>query len=319
MHIHIIDDRGGRTMRLDKIDLNLFVVLDAVYRERNVTRVAERLNLTQPAVSNALGRLRQTLDDPLFIRTPSGMQPTPVADSVIGDVRRALGLLRDSASVNARFEPATSQKTFRLGMNELAQLLALPHLQACFEQLAPMATLQCYYVDRTAAVEDLKSGALDLLLETPQVNARELSHLPLGELHYRVAMRVGHPLAPGPISLEDYLRARHLLVSGRRRGRGQADVALNNLGHSRSIALRLQGYSVAAAATAAGDLLWTAPEAMARQRGLHVTALPFACEPLSFNLYWPREADRDPASRWLRERVEDAFTRGLSTAVPATT
>lgn len=306
-------------MRLDKIDLNLFVVLDAVYRERNVTRVAQRLNLTQPAVSNALGRLRQTFGDPLFIRTPSGMQPTPVADSVIGDVRRALSLLRDSAGVNARFDPASSQKTFRLGMNEMAQLLSLSHLQRRFDELAPLASLQCYYVDRASAVEDLRSGGLDLLLEAPQVNSRELSHRPLGELPYRVAMRRGHPLSAGQVGLADYLGARHLLVSGRRRGRGQADVALNNLGHSREVVLRLQSYSVAAAVTAAGDLLWTVPEAMARQFDLHICELPFDCEPLRFNLYWPREADRDPASCWLRELVAGSFARGLSSAAPAAT
>ena len=300
-------------MRLDKIDLNLFVVFDAVYRERNVTRVAQRLHLTQPAVSNALGRLRQTFDDPLFIRTPTGMQPTPVADSVINDVRKALGLLRDSVGVNARFDPATSQQTFRLGMNELAQMLLLPHLQHRLTELAPQANLQCYYVDRTSAVEELRSGGLDVLLETPQFNARELSHLALGELHYQVAMRPGHPLANKPLSLEDYLQARHLLVSGRRRGRGQADVALNNLGHTREIALRLQGYSVAAAVTEEGDLLWTVPEPMARQRGLHIAELPFQCEPLQFNLYWLREADEDPANRWIRGQVAEAFQQGLST------
>ncbi len=81
-------------MRLDKIDLNLFVVFEAVYRERSVTRVAQELHLTQPAVSNALGRLRQAFGDQLFVRTPQGMQPTPVADNVIGEVRRALLLLQ---------------------------------------------------------------------------------------------------------------------------------------------------------------------------------------------------------------------------------
>lgn len=305
-------------MRLEKIDLNLFVVLDAVYRERNVTRVAQRLHLTQPAVSNALGRLRQTFDDPLFVRTPEGMQPTPLADSIIADVRKALGLLRDSVVDNAHFDPSASTKRYRLGMNELAQMLVLPQLQARVSREAPLAGLQCYYVDRATALEELKSGGLDLVLEVPQAGARELSHRPLGELPYVVAMRPGHPLAAGPLSMDDYLGARHLLVSGRRRGRGHPDVALQALGLQRDISVRVQGYTVGAAITAADDLLWTVPAAMALHTQLHRCALPFECQPLRFNLYWPREAEQDPASRWIRERVAEAFSTGLSReAVPA--
>lgn len=299
-------------MRLEKIDLNLFVVFDAVYRERNVTRVAQRLHLTQPAVSNALGRLRQTFDDPLFVRTPDGMQPTPLADSVVADVRKALGLLRDSVVVNARFEAAASTRTYRLGMNELAQMLLLPRLQALMSREAPGAGLQCYYVDRATAVNDLKSGDLDLVLEVPQAGGRELSRQTLGELPYVVAMRPEHPLANATLTLDDYLAARHLLVSGRRRGRGQPDVALQALGLQREIAVRVQGYTVAAAITAADDLLWTVPAALALHTRLHVTALPFECQPLRFALYWTREADQDPASRWIRERVAQAFAAGLS-------
>lgn len=298
-------------MRLEKIDLNLFVVFDAIYRERSVTRVAQRLHLTQPAVSNALGRLRQTFDDPLFVRTTAGMQPTPLADTIVTDVRKALGLLRDSVAVSAEFDPAASTKTYRLGMNELSQMLLLPELQARISREAPLVTLQCYYVDRASALDDLKSGDLDLVLDVPQASVRELAHRPLGELPYVVAMRRTHPLAAGPLQLDDYLAARHLLVSGRRRGRGQADVALQALGLQRDIAVRVQGYTVGAAITASDDLLWTAPAAMALQSQLHVSTLPFDCQPLRLHLYWPREADQDPTSCWMRDRVAGIFSAGL--------
>ena len=299
-------------MRLDKIDLNLFVVLDAVYRERNVTRVAQRLHLSQPAVSNALGRLRQTFDDQLFVRTPGGMQPTPVADNVIGDVRKALGLLHDSVGVNARFDPRTSRKTFRLGMNDLAQLMILPVLQRRLAELAPGASVSVYYIDRDTSTEELKSSALDLLLESPQINARELSQHPLVQFEYVVAMRPEHSLASGPLSMEDYLQARHVHVSGRRRGRGQADVALHTLGQQRDIAIRVQNYSVAAAITAANDLLWTVPAQMASTTDLHVAELPFQCAPLELNLYWPRGATDDPASCWIRKLLTEELKKGLS-------
>ncbi len=278
--------------------------------------MAQSLHLTQPPVSNALGRLRQTFDDPLFVRTPEGMQPTPLADSIVSDVRKALGLLRDSVVSNAGFDAAASTRSYRLGMNELAQMLLLPHLQGLMSSEAPLASLQCYYVDRATAVADLKSGDLDLVLEVPQAGGRELSHRPLGELPYMVAMRPEHPLAGAPLTLDDYIAARHLLVSGRRRGRGQADVALQALGLQREIAVRVQGYTVGAAITAADDLLWTVPAALVLNTQLHVTPLPFECQPLRFNLYWTREADQDPASSWIRDRVAEAFTEGLSQAAP---
>ncbi|MCV6614006.1 MAG: LysR family transcriptional regulator, partial [Cellvibrionaceae bacterium] len=154
-------------MRLGKIDLNLFVLLDAIYRERSVTKVAMQLSLTQPAVSNALSRLRQTFDDPLFIRTPEGMVPTPVAESVIQDVRKALNLLGRSVDISAKFEPQQSDKVFNLGMNDLAESLLLPKLRERLKSEAPNIAITSYYVERRTATEELKAGIIDLLVDTP--------------------------------------------------------------------------------------------------------------------------------------------------------
>lgn len=296
-------------MRLDKVDLNLFVIFDAIYRERGVTRVAQQLNLTQPAVSNSLARLRQTFDDQLFVRTPEGMAPTPVADNLIGDVRRALLLLEKSISSNARFDPGSAETVFKLGMNDLAALLVLPGLQQSASDQAPGITISSYYVDRDRAVEELRSGALDLLLDSPQLNARELGQQPVASLPYVVAMREEHPLAGGPVSLDDYIAARHVHVSSRKRGRGQADVALHAAGLSRTVAMRVQHYTVAAAITASSDLLWTVPQAMVQPGALHVAELPIAVAPLEFNLFWSRSATDDPASQWLRGLVMDLFSQ----------
>lgn len=182
-------------MRLEKVDLNLFVVLDAIYREGSVTKVAGLLNLTQPAVSNALNRLRQVFDDQLFVRTPAGMVPTPVADSVIADVRKALQLLGDSVGASARFDPEASAKNFRLGMNDMAEALVLPSLQKRLKEIAPGVSITSYYTDRKLAIEELKSGSLDLLLDAPLVNAREFGTQLVGQLAYVVVMSRSHPLA----------------------------------------------------------------------------------------------------------------------------
>ncbi len=288
-------------MRLEKVDLNLFVVFDAIYRERSVTKVAVLLNLTQPAVSNALSRLRQTFDDPLFVRTPNGMAPTPVADSVVGDVREALALLGRSVGVNARFDPSTSEKVFCLGMNDLAESLLLPRLHAVVNTNAPKVSITSYYVAREAATDDLKAGTIDLLLDAPLVNAKELNQERLGELPYVVAMRPEHPLAKGELKVDDYLAGEHIHVSSRRKGRGQMDIALHALGYRRRVAMRVQNYLVAARITAETDLIWTVPKVLADTLSLHTVALPFAVDPLEWNLYWSKSAENDPANQWMRD------------------
>ncbi|TGD75311.1 LysR family transcriptional regulator [Mangrovimicrobium sediminis] len=297
-------------MRLDRIDLNLFVVFEAVYRERSVTRVAQELHLTQPAVSNALGRLRQAFADQLFVRTPQGMQPTPVADNVIGDVRRALLLLQDSIGVGAQFDPQSSEKVFRLAVNDLLLTLLLPVLHRRLLPEAPGVVLQAFYPGREAAVAELKAGDIDLLVDSPQINARELGQAPLACLPYVVAMRPGHPLASSPLTLDAYLGADHLHVSGRPRGRGHVDIALHALGRRRQVKVRLQHHAPAAALTADSDLLWTTTELAARNSGLHCVPPPFAVEPLALNLYYSRSAAEDPANRWLREHCLAAVAAG---------
>ena len=288
-------------MRLEKIDLNLFVVFDAIYRERSVTKVAVLLNLTQPAVSNALSRLRQTFDDRLFVRTPEGMVPTPVADSVVRDVREALALLGNSVGVNARFEPATSEKVFRLGMNDLAESLLLPRLHSSIQAAAPNISITSYYVARDAATEDLRAGGIDLLLDTPLVKSKELHQARLGKLPYVLAMRPGHPLANKKLSIDAYLAGEHIHVSSRRKGRGQMDVALHNLGYRRRVTMRVHNYLVAARITAETNLLWTVPKVLADSLPLLTTPLPFTVDPLAWNLYWSKSAENDPANQWMRE------------------
>lgn len=298
-------------MRLDQVDLNLFVLFDALYRERNVTRVALQLNLTQPAVSNALGRLRQSFDDPLFVRTPGGMQPTPVADSIVADVRDALALLRRSVGVTARFDPGASDKTFRLGMNDLAESLLLPSLQQTLAEMAPGVAVASYYVGRADAAEELKAGRSDLLLDAPVFNARELQQRPLASFPYVVAMRRGHPLARRKLTETTYLAAEHLHVSSRRQGRGQVDIALHGLGRRRRVAMRVQNYLVAARIAQQTDLLWTVPGVLLPLVDLASRPLPFEVAPLQWHLFWHGNADSDPANIWMRERLEEQIERLL--------
>lgn len=294
-------------MRLEKVDLNLFIVFDAIYRERSVSKVAALLHLTQPAVSNALSRLRQTFDDQLFVRTPAGMTPTPVAEAVVGDVRKALQLLGRSVGGGARFDPAASEKVFQLGMNDMAQALILPALQRRLTALAPRLSISSYYIDRQHATEELKSGSLDLLIDAPAVNAKDFGQLALAQLPYVVAFRPNHRLASAPLSLQDYLGGEHIHVSSRRRGRGQMDVALHALGYQRQVRMRVQHYLAAVSIVEQSDMLWTVPKALVVGTGLCFVELPFQMEPLLWNVYWYKNADDDPANRWMRSLISEVF------------
>lgn len=118
--------RGASAMNLNKVDLNLFIVFDAIYTEANLTRAGQIVGITQPAVSNALSRLRETFNDPLFVRTAQGMVPTPMAQNIIGPVRNALQLLRVSVQESRSFDPQQANKTYRISMTDLTEAVILP-------------------------------------------------------------------------------------------------------------------------------------------------------------------------------------------------
>lgn len=288
-------------MRLQQLDLNLFVVFEAIYRERNLTRVAQQLHITQPAVSNALNRLREQLDDPLFERAYKGMVPTPVADSMIERVREALGLLAASVETPALFEPTTSQKTFQFAMNDLAESLLLGPLLAQVSQIAPDMSITSVSLPRRDIVAELASGNLDFAIDVPVLPMADLCHAPLMQHPYVCALRPGHPALSKSWSLAQYLALRHLHVSSRRTGFGYVDNALHQLGESRNIKLRVQHYLVAPDIVRETDLVWTLPQPLAERFGLEVRPLPFSLSVLQLHLFWHRRNNDSAANQWLRQ------------------
>ena len=303
-----------QTMKHSKVDLNLFLVFEEIYRVRNLTRVSQHLHITQPAVSNALKRLRETFDDQLFVYSSGAMMPTPVADNMIADVRDALALLNQSASAGTRFDPAVTERRFSLAMNELA-LLLMADLHAEIKSLAPKSRLNVYYHDRYDSIEELISGNIDLLIDTPQTHVLGLCQQPLLSLPYAVAMRQDHPLAQKKLTLEDYISAEHIHVSNRKKGPGHADLALHAMGERRTVAMRVQNYVVAAEVTKLSELLCTAPKILADNPilGLQWVPVPFALQPLNFHLFWNKNATENAANRWLRSLVIKHITEKFTT------
>lgn len=295
-------------VQLQQIDMNLFPVLDAIYATRNLTRAAERLHITQPAVSNALARLRRALDDQLFIRTPSGMSPTPLTENIMPRVQQALALLSSSVTEHHQFEPSTAQKTLRLSMNDMAETLVLPQLLEHLQQVAPGITVESFYVPRDQLVKELAANSLDFALDIPMVSATQLNQQRLVADRYQCMLRPDHPLASeSSLTLEQYLSLEHIHVSSRRSGPGLADIALNKLGRRRKIRLRVQHYRVAPLIVLKTDLALTVPASLVRQYPASCFELPFQIPKMDWHLLWHRSQGEDGANKWLREQIISLF------------
>ncbi|WP_299973984.1 LysR family transcriptional regulator [uncultured Pseudoteredinibacter sp.] len=299
-------------MRLSQVDLNLFVVFDAIYTEKNLTRAAEVLCITQPAVSNALNRLRKTFDDQLFVRTPDGMMPTPVAENIVGRVREALQLLNMSVQEGDKFSPETSEKVIACSMNDLGETLILPPIMSHLQRLAPKMTLTSYYVPREDMAKELAAGSLDFAIDVPLVVDNNLCHAPLSGEDYVCVVRPDHPAVRNELSLKQYLELGHINVSSRRKGQSIVDHALNGMGMSRNIKVRVQHYMVGAKIVANTDLVWTLPIRLARQLDFKILPLPFDVPALNWHLFWHKSADDDHANKWLRNLFLHGIQDGIA-------
>lgn len=290
-------------MRLNQVDLNLFVVFETIYAKRNLTRAAEVLCISQPAVSNALLRMRKTFNDQLFVSTPQGMVPTPVAENIVGRVGEALQLLSASVQEADLFLPASAQKVFRVSMNDLTETLLLPALGDVLQRQAPGIRIESYLSNRRDVSRELATGALDLAIDAPLINDPQLCHCPLTSERYVCMLRKGHPLAGQALNLETYLALGHIHISSRREGLGHVDAVLNKLGKSRKIQMRVQHYMVAPLIAMRTELALTAPLGLVQGYDAIQLELPFELPPLESHLYWHRSADRDQANAWLRDKL----------------
>ncbi|MBV4454957.1 MULTISPECIES: LysR family transcriptional regulator [Pseudomonas] len=292
-------------MNLSKVDLNLFIVFDAIYTEANLTRAGQIVGITQPAVSNALARLRETFNDPLFVRTAQGMVPTPMAQNIIGPVRNALSLLRVSVQESRIFNPQQAAKTYRISMTDLTEAVILPLLFQRLRRLAPTVVIESFLSKRRETTKELAAGRLDFAVDAPLNTDPQVRHVKLMEDRYVCAMRKGHPMAgKDKLTLDDYLSLTHIHISSRRNGLGHVDLALGKMGIQRKIALRSQHYLMASQVLQQTDMVMTVPERFARRHELHWFNLPVNDVPaVETHLYWHESTDQDPANRWMREQM----------------
>ncbi|MEO5697707.1 MAG: LysR family transcriptional regulator [Burkholderiaceae bacterium] len=308
------------TLNFRTLDLNLLRVFDVVMSERNLTRAADRLSITQPAVSNALKRLKESVGEDLLTRAPSGVKPTPRAEALWPEVRRALGSLR-AALAPGEFNPSADAVSFRIAMTDAAAALYMPALVRHIEHGHALANVQVVPLTTIDPTAMLERGDADLAVgyfpETVAAissagDEASLRQRRLLNSEYVCVMRAGHALADRELTLDDYCDAQHLLVSVSGRPHGLVDQTLADLGRERRVLLTVNQYFTAGRVVANSNLLTVLPACFVESTGCReqvvTRPLPFHLAGLHVAMLWHMRHERSSAHEWLRARLQEAVT-----------
>jgi len=298
-------------MELRDIDLNLLVVFNQMLLDRRVSTAADKLGVTQPAISNALKRLRLLLKDELFLRTSQGMEPTPYALHLAEPVAYALNALQSALNQRDRFDPQTSERTFTLAVTDIGEMYFMPPLMDALAKRAPNIRISTLRNTTGNLKEDMASGTVDLAVGL-------LPHLQSGffqrrlfQQRYVCMFRRGHPTARNPMTLENFCAMEHVGVVAANTGHGEVDNALDRMGIQRRMRLVVPHFIAVGHILQSTDLIATVPERFAVRCegpfGLVSSPHPANLPEIAINLFWHAKYNRDPASLWLRQLMVALF------------
>jgi len=294
-------------MDLRRYDLNLLVTLETLLEECSVTAAARRLNLSQSAVSAALERLRATFSDPLLVRVGNRMQPTPLARNLQGPIKTALASVSLALSLPQRFDPAKAKLNVRLGITDYVGLLILPKAYAVLAREAPGITLEVLPRPVEDSVARIVSGEIDLAPVVDPPEGRDLFNEPLIDETFVCAVRAGHPLARGRLTVARFLEFPQLAVTAHVGAARLVERAFAERGLRRRVPVSVAGFATSFSLLAESDLVAVVPGRIARQQaerfGLAVLPPPFPIPRYTLSLVWHQRTAHDPAHRWFREQL----------------
>ncbi|WP_417530855.1 LysR family transcriptional regulator [Marinobacter lipolyticus] len=297
-------------LNLRSVDLNLLPVFDAIMEAGQLSRAAETLGMSQPAISAALQRLRHTLGDPLFVRTRQGMLPTPRARELHRSLSQQLAAMRDTLDPANRFVPATSQRHFRVLSNDYFEMVVLPPLLASLRREAPGVVVEVALAGDDIP-QTLSTGQADLAVDAFGTENDQLHRQVLMGERLAVVARQGHPTLQGSCSKQQFLDAEHVVLPERNR-RLPLDQILNEPGWQRRTGARVTQFASMLATCSRSDMIATVPERMAQlyAHALGLQTLPFPADIPSLPVYlmWAPVLDNDPAHRWFRQRLIESIT-----------
>ena len=302
-------------MDIAKLDLNLLVVFHHLLLHKRVSAVARALGMSQPAVSSALGRLRSSVGDELFLRTQGGMEPTPYALQLAEPVALALDGLQQAFNVRAAFDPAQSERSFTIAMTDVGEMYFLPVLVDALSSIAPGVTLRVASATQPSLKEDMSSGRVDLAMGL-------LPHLQAG--FYRQALfrqkyiclfSQSHPLAKkARLSLAAFTEAEHVRIVAAGTGHGRVDVALERKKLHRTFRLTVPHYVALGDVLRHSNLIATVPERFAdrivKPFELVKRELPIEVEDSAIHQCWHGRLHRDPGHVWMRQYISQLFGDG---------
>ncbi|MDP5008800.1 MAG: LysR family transcriptional regulator [Glaciimonas sp.] len=299
------------------LDLNLLRVFDAVMTEQNLTRAASRLAMTQPAVSNALTRLRDSLNDKLLVRTAHGVKPTQYAEEIWPAIRRALIELETAIAPEA-FDVARAHITFQMAMADATAVLWLPDLIRTIEKDAPQLNIRMVPLTTRDPRQMLMRGDVDLaigffpgvteqLSGSQTTSASPIHHERLYTGEYVCVMHKDHPLAQEPLTLDKYCEAHHLLVSFSGRAHGLIDETLAGMNRKRRILLTVNQFYTAGRVVSNSDLITVLPRHLIDSTGMSDVLvsreLPFPTPDVHVDMLWHERDARNPGHKWLRAHL----------------
>lgn len=304
-----------------KIDLNLMRVFQALIQDGNLTRAGYRLDLSQPAMSHALSKLRKLMGDELFIRIPSGMQPTEIALRIAPDIQRGLQLIEAALAGKSNFDPSACNRTFQILMSDIGEIAYLPRLLLRLSELAPKANLRIIQLPRESYHEAFVNGDSDLAIGfLPSLQAGFYQQRLFTD-SYVCLVRDGHPRLKDSLSIEEFEAEAHILIeAGGSRYKSSSlqsstttliEQHISELGIMRRVALRVPHFIVVPDIVNSTDYVATVPsyvvKHMVPRPSLRMLQLPFEVPKFEIKLFWHERGHNDPGNRWLRGVLSELF------------
>jgi DNA-binding transcriptional LysR family regulator len=297
-----------------KPDLNLLPIAFALYDELSVSRAAQVLGMSQPAVSMALRRMRAIFNDPLFIRAPNGVTPTPRAHALVQATRPLVERLQEDLLTEKPFDPALSTRTISIALSDVGEMVFLPKLLERFRERAPRCAIRSVSMPPVQLVHGFEKGEIDLAVGYfPDLKKHNFLERRLFTHHFACLMRAGHPRRAKRLSLADFLAMEHAVVHAEGRSQEIFERFLERNRIRRKVVLHTPHFLSIPIIIARSDLVATVPHAVAiyfarMSRDLALAMPPFDIAGFDVKQHWHRKFHDDPRSRWLREQVAQLFT-----------
>jgi len=290
--------------------------MNSIYTEGSLTKAAEVVGITQPAVSNALSRLREKFDDELFVRTGSGMVPTQKTENIIKDVQNALQLMQKSVNEPDEFKPESSQRTFRISLGDINEGRILATLMGKIEKEAPNVNIESYYSARDQVPHALATNELSFAVDPFIPNSKDTNSMKVFSDKFVIAHRANHPVTKvSNLDLDEMLKLKYINISNRKRGASVVEMEMQKMQLQPEMALRAQHYLVTPEIVRSTDLCLLCAETFAKKHGLSYVEIPLKVPPLEQYLIWHNSDDNDGSHIWMRNLIAESFNEvGLATS-----